>query len=86
MDTSGDLSMTPVDRVGALMGGGPTPTSSVKTTPTETTTTSTSTDKKAKKKRNIESTKTYRFNLTLKSCETNGKEVTKQFDFNNCLL
>ena len=65
-------SMTPSEgRVSALMGGGPSPMSS------SSTTAATSTDKKTKKKKSVDSLKTYRFNLKLKSCQTKGAEVTQ---------
>ena len=63
-------SSNPLDgaRVGNILGLGTSQmSSSAATTPV---------DKKVKKKKNnAESQRTYRFNLTLKSCETNGKEV-----------
>lgn len=61
-------SPNPLDggRVGNLLGLGASPASSTAATPV---------DKKVKRKKNLESQRTYRFDLTLKSCETNGKEV-----------
>lgn len=65
MDSPNPLDGT---RAGSLMGlGSPPSSSSAAATPS---------DKKAKKKKNLDTQKTYRFKLSLKSCQSEGKEVT----------
>lgn len=65
MDSPNPLDGT---RAGSLMGlGSPPSSSSAAATPS---------DKKTnKKKKNLDTMKTYRFNLSLKSCQSEGKEV-----------
>ena len=83
MDLSGNAIQTPSEgRVGALMGMGPSPSSSVKSSATAASSAPATSEKKGKKK-SAESLKTYRFSLSLKSCETKGKEVQLEYKLRN---
>ena len=65
MDSSNPLDGT---RAGSLMGLGSPPSSSAAA--------ATTSDKKAKKKKNLDTQKTYRFNLSLNSFTNEGKKVS----------